>query len=63
MVIPTVFYYIGRVRQALKSASFAESYRTYLSIREKAGEDLLLADTFPDKRSLFCVTIGPHDRL
>jgi hypothetical protein len=32
------------VREALKSAEFADSYRAYLSIRGKAGEDPLLAD-------------------
>ena len=42
--VPPLYYYQGRVREGLKSAGFAESYRTYLSIREKAGEDPLLAD-------------------
>lgn len=48
--VPTVaaylplYYYQGRVREGLKSPAFAESYRTYLSIRGKAGEDPLLAD-------------------
>ena len=41
---PAVYYYVGRVREGLKSAGFSESYRTYLSIREKAGEDPLLAE-------------------
>jgi tetratricopeptide (TPR) repeat protein len=41
---PSVYYYIGRVREGLKSAGFAESYRTYLAIRGKAGEDPLLAE-------------------
>ncbi|MFX0145579.1 MAG: tetratricopeptide repeat protein, partial [Candidatus Hodarchaeota archaeon] len=41
---PPVYYYLGRVREGLGSAGFAESYRTYLSIREKAGEDPLLAE-------------------
>jgi len=41
---PPVYYYLGRVREGLKSAGFAESYRTYLSIREKAGEDPLLPE-------------------
>jgi len=41
---PPVYYYIGRVREGLKSAGFAQSYRTYLSIRGKAGEDPLLAE-------------------
>ncbi len=42
--LPIVYYYQGRVREGLHSAGFAESYRTYLAIRGKAGEDPLLAD-------------------
>lgn len=41
---PIVYYYLGRAREGLKSQGFTESYRTYLSIREKAGEDPLLAE-------------------
>lgn len=41
---PLVYYYLGQVRQGLKSAGFDESYRTYLSIRGKAGEDPVLPD-------------------
>ena len=40
--LPAVYYYQGRVRQALNSAGFAESYATYKAIRGKAGEDPLL---------------------
>lgn len=40
---PSVYYYQGRVREGLKSAGFADSYRTYVSIRGAAGEDPLLA--------------------
>jgi Flp pilus assembly protein TadD len=43
--LPPVYYYQGRVRQGLKSPGYADSYRTYLSIREKASADPLLADT------------------
>ena len=43
-LLPVVYYYQGRAREGLKSAGSADSYRTYLSIREKAGEDPLLAD-------------------
>jgi len=42
--LPPVYYYQGRVREGLKTEKFAESYRTYLSIREKAGEDPLLRE-------------------
>jgi tetratricopeptide (TPR) repeat protein/predicted Ser/Thr protein kinase len=41
---PPVYYYQGRVREGLKSAGFAESYRNYLSIRGKAAEDPLLPE-------------------
>jgi eukaryotic-like serine/threonine-protein kinase len=41
---PPVYYYQGRVREGLKSAGFAESYRNYLSIRGQAGEDPLLPE-------------------
>jgi tetratricopeptide (TPR) repeat protein len=41
---PSVYYYQGRVREGLKSPEFVSSYRTYLDIRGKAGEDPLLAE-------------------
>ncbi len=41
---PPVYYYQGRAREGMKSAGFAESYKKYLSIRGKAGEDPLLAE-------------------
>jgi serine/threonine protein kinase/tetratricopeptide (TPR) repeat protein len=41
---PSVYYLQGRAREGLKSPVFTESYRTYLSIRGKAGEDPLLPD-------------------
>lgn len=42
--LPPVYYYQGRDREGLKSPGFADSYHTYLSIREKAGEDPLLPE-------------------
>jgi tetratricopeptide (TPR) repeat protein len=42
--LPSAYYYRGRVREDQKSVAFADSYRTYLSLREKAGEDPLLKD-------------------
>ena len=42
--LPPVYYYQGRVREGLKSPGFADSYRTYLSIRGQAGEDPLLPE-------------------
>jgi len=41
---PPVYYYQGRVREGLKSAAFAESYRNYLSIRGQSGEDPLVPE-------------------
>jgi tetratricopeptide (TPR) repeat protein/predicted Ser/Thr protein kinase len=41
---PTVYYYQGRAREGLKSSGFADSYRTYLSIRGQPGEDPLLPE-------------------
>lgn len=41
---PPVYYYQGRVREGLNSPGAAESFRTYLNIRGKAGEDPLLAE-------------------
>jgi len=41
---PVVYYYQGRVREGLKAFNFAEPYRRYLDIREKAGEDPLLPE-------------------
>jgi tetratricopeptide (TPR) repeat protein len=41
---PPVYYFQGRVRQGLKSARFAESYRAYLDIRGKSPDDPLLPD-------------------
>jgi tetratricopeptide (TPR) repeat protein len=40
---PRVYYYQARVREGLK-AGFADSYKAFLAIREKAGEDPLLAE-------------------
>jgi len=43
-LMPPVYYYQGRVRQALKSDGFAQSYREYLAIRGSSSEDRLLAE-------------------
>jgi serine/threonine protein kinase/tetratricopeptide (TPR) repeat protein len=42
--LPPVYYYQGRVREGLKTAGFAESYRAYLAIRGNSKEDRLVAD-------------------
>jgi len=41
---PAVFYYQGRVRQGLNTASFADAYRKYLEIRGASTEDPLVLD-------------------
>ena len=40
---PSVYYYLGRVREGMKSSG-ADSYKKYLDIRGKAGEDPLLTE-------------------
>jgi tetratricopeptide (TPR) repeat protein len=42
--LPAVYYHQGRAREGLKSPGFADSYRTYLSIRGPSGEDPLLPE-------------------
>ena len=39
---PALYYHQGRVRDGLNSSGAGESYRTYLDIREKGGQDPLL---------------------
>lgn len=41
---PPTYYYVGRVREALKNAGSAESYRAYVAIRGQAGQDPLVAE-------------------
>jgi eukaryotic-like serine/threonine-protein kinase len=41
---PPVYYYQGRVRDGLKSAGFADSYRAYLNIRGQSGEDPIVPE-------------------
>jgi len=41
---PPVYYYQGRAREGMKTTGFADSYKKYISIRGKAGEDPVLAD-------------------
>jgi eukaryotic-like serine/threonine-protein kinase len=42
--LPSVYYYQGRVRDGLKIAGAAESYKNYLGFRGRSKEDPLLAD-------------------
>jgi eukaryotic-like serine/threonine-protein kinase len=41
---PPVYYYLGRAREGLQTAGFADIYREYLKIRGKSIEDPLLPD-------------------
>ena len=41
---PAVYYYQGRAREGMKSAGFADFYKTYLSIRGQSTDDPLVAD-------------------
>ncbi len=43
-VLPTVYYYQGRAREGLNSPGAAESYKTFLAIKEKGVGDPLVAD-------------------
>ena len=42
--LPPVYYYQGRAREGLHSPGAAESYKTFLSIKEKGAGDPLVAD-------------------
>ncbi len=43
--LPPVYYFLGRARQGLKSPGAADSFRTFLSIKQKGGgEDPMIAD-------------------
>jgi len=41
---PSVYYYLGRAREGLQTAGYADLYREYLKIRGKSTEDPLAAD-------------------
>jgi len=43
-IFPIVYYYQGRVREELKTANFADSYREYLRIRGESTEDPLVSE-------------------
>jgi eukaryotic-like serine/threonine-protein kinase len=42
--LPSVYYYLGRAQEGLGSPAAAESYRTFLAIKEKGTEDPLVTD-------------------
>jgi tetratricopeptide (TPR) repeat protein/predicted Ser/Thr protein kinase len=43
-VLPAVYYYQGRAREGLNSPGAAESYKTFLAVKEKGAGDPLVAD-------------------
>lgn len=43
-LFPAVYYYQGRAREGIGSNDAAESYRTFLAIKEKSDPDPLVAD-------------------
>ena len=43
-LLPAVYYYQGRAREGLNSPGAAESYKSFLSIKEKGAGDPLIAD-------------------
>jgi tetratricopeptide (TPR) repeat protein len=42
--LPSVYYYQGLARQGLNSPGFRDSYKTYLSLRDKASDDPLASE-------------------
>jgi tetratricopeptide (TPR) repeat protein len=42
--LPPVYYYQGRVREAMQNARFYESYRAYLALRGASSEDRIVRD-------------------
>jgi tetratricopeptide (TPR) repeat protein/predicted Ser/Thr protein kinase len=43
-IFPPVLYYFGRAQEGLKSAGAADSFKTFLGIKEKSEADPLVAD-------------------
>jgi serine/threonine protein kinase/tetratricopeptide (TPR) repeat protein len=43
-VFPPVYYYLGRAQEGLKSPAAAESYKTFLGLKQNADRDPLAAD-------------------
>jgi serine/threonine protein kinase/tetratricopeptide (TPR) repeat protein len=43
-LLPAVYYYQGRAREGLNSPGAADSYKTFLAIKEKGAGDPLVAD-------------------
>jgi len=43
-LFPAVYYYLGRAQEGLRSPAAAESYKSFLSLKERANRDPLVAD-------------------
>ena len=43
-LFPPVYYYLGRAQEGLKSPAASDSYKNFLSFRDKADHDPLVAD-------------------
>ena len=43
-MFPPVYYYLGRAQEGLKSRAAKNSYAAFVGIKEKGGQDPLLAD-------------------
>jgi hypothetical protein len=43
-LFPPVYYYLGRAQEGLKSPSAADSYKTFLAMKAKDGQDPMVAD-------------------
>jgi tetratricopeptide (TPR) repeat protein len=42
--LPSVYYFLGRTREGMKTANFADSYQTYLTIRGNTNQDPLITE-------------------
>jgi tetratricopeptide (TPR) repeat protein len=43
-LLPPVYYYLGRAQEGLKSPAAADSFRTFLSMKEKTDKDPIVLD-------------------
>ncbi len=43
-LFPPVYYYLGRAQEGLKSPAAADSYKTFLTLKNKADRDPLVTD-------------------
>ena len=43
-LFPPVYYYLGRAQEGLKSPAAAESYKTFLGLKQNADRDPLAVD-------------------